>query len=88
MYKFIFVTGFLIGSFLICEAEEPDSIVTQQLDEVVVTGNSPFQRIDNVQLGAAKLELKVMEKAPVLFGEVDIIKSITLLPGVRQANGR
>jgi hypothetical protein len=84
VYKFVSVTGFLIGSFLICGAEEPDSIVTQQLDEVVVAGNSPFQRIDNVQLGAAKLELKVMEKAPVLFGEVDIIKSITLLPGVRQ----
>ncbi len=84
MYRFIFVSGCMIGSFLASRAEEPDSIVTQQLNEVVVTGYSTFQRMDNVQLGAEKLELKVMEKAPVLFGEVDIIKSITLLPGVRQ----
>lgn len=84
MYRFVFMAGFMIGSFIASRAEEPDSIVTQQLKEVVVTGNSPFQRIENVQIGAEKLELKIMEKAPVLFGEVDIIKSITLLPGVRQ----
>lgn len=84
MYRVVFVIGFIIGLFTAAKAEEPDSISTQQLNEVVVTGNSPFQRMDNVQLGAEKLELKVMEKTPVLFGEVDIIKSITLLPGVRQ----
>jgi len=84
MYRFVFMAGFLIGSPLVSRAEEPDSIETRQLNEVVVTGNSPLQRSDTVQLGAEKLELKVLEKAPVLFGEVDIIKSITLLPGVRQ----
>lgn len=56
----------------------------QRLNEVVVTGQSALQRISNLQLGAEKLEIKLLEKAPVLFGEVDIIKSITLLPGVRQ----
>lgn len=54
------------------------------LNEVVVSGHSPAQRVGNVQLGAEKLEITVLEKTPVLFGEVDIIKSITLLPGVRQ----
>lgn len=61
-----------------------DSIRTQVLDEVTVTGNSTMRRISDVQLGAEKLELNLLEKAPVLFGESDIIKSITLLPGVRQ----
>lgn len=84
MYRFVLAVVFLIGAVSAFRAQEPDSIATQQLNEVVVTGNSPFQRIDNVQLGAEKLELRVLEKAPVLFGEVDIIKSITLLPGVRQ----
>ena len=65
-------------------AAETDSVGAQVLEEVVVTGQSTTQRIDNVQLGAERLEMKVLEKAPVLFGEVDIIKSITLLPGVRQ----
>lgn len=84
MYRFVLAVVFLIWAVPPLWAQEPDSIATQQLNEVVVTGNSPFHRIDNVQLGAEKLELRVLEKAPVLFGEVDIIKSITLLPGVRQ----
>lgn len=61
-----------------------DTLETEMLGEVVVTGNSPAQRVGNVQLGAEKLEMSVLEKTPVLFGEADIIKSITLLPGVRQ----
>ena len=65
-------------------AATPDSIEARILNEVVVTGNSSSQRVANVQLGAERLEMKVLEKTPVLFGEVDIIKSITLLPGVRQ----
>lgn len=64
--------------------ELPDSIESRMLKEVVVTSNSPAQRISNVQLGAERLDMMVLEKAPVLFGEIDIIKSITLLPGVRQ----
>ena len=63
---------------------DKDSVETQILDEVVFTGNSATRRMGNVQLGAESLEMRSLEKAPVLFGEVDIIKSITLLPGVRQ----
>lgn len=61
-----------------------DSIGGQMLEEVVVNANSASGRVGNVQLGVEKLEMTTLEKAPVLFGEVDIIKSITLLPGVRQ----
>ncbi len=71
----------------------PDSIAAtvsdtlpqaQRLGEVVVSGRGAMRRVGSLRLGAETLEMKVMEKAPVLFGEVDIIKSITLLPGVRQ----
>lgn len=61
-----------------------DSPEVRRLKEVVVSGRQATQRIGNVQLGAERLELTTLGKAPVLFGEVDIIKSITLLPGVRQ----
>lgn len=63
---------------------EKDSLETQILNEVVVMGNASARRVANMQLGAERLEMAVLEKAPVLFGEVDIMKSITLLPGIRQ----
>lgn len=88
--RFVYFVGFLAGSALATWSQSVantaiiDSLESRMLNEIVVTGHSPAQRIGNVQLGAEKLEMTILEKAPVLFGEVDIIKSITLLPGVRQ----
>ena len=45
-------------------------------------GQSARQRISGVQLGAERLELTKLSLTPALFGENDLIKSITLLPGV------
>lgn len=60
-----------------------DSIQTQQLDEVVVSGSSARQRISATRLGAERLELAKMSQLPSFAGEADIIKSLSLLPGVR-----
>ncbi|MDE6316826.1 MAG: TonB-dependent receptor plug domain-containing protein, partial [Muribaculaceae bacterium] len=62
--------------------ETADSIAKRELDEIVVTGLSARQRIAGVKLGAENIELAKMASLPVLFGENDIIKSITYLPGV------
>lgn len=62
--------------------EIPDSIDSLELHEVVVTGQSARQRIADVHLGAEHLELSKLAAVPALFGENDIIKSITLMPGV------
>ncbi len=62
--------------------EVPDSVAGLDLEEIIITGNSARQRIEDRQLGAEKLELAKMAQMPVLFGENDIIKSISLLPGV------
>lgn len=65
-----------------------DSIATQTLQEVVVTEQSARQRIFNGKLGSENLELSKFALAPKMFGEVDIIKSISLLPGVHsEADG-
>ncbi|MDE6741273.1 MAG: TonB-dependent receptor plug domain-containing protein, partial [Muribaculaceae bacterium] len=64
-------------------AEPADSIAEMRLEEVTVTGNSARQRIDNVRIGAERLELGQLSKLPSFGGENDIIKSISLLPGVR-----
>lgn len=60
----------------------PDSVAEQRLEEVVVTGQSARRRISSVKLGAESLELSKLTATPALFGENDLIKSITLMPGV------
>ncbi|MDE5941754.1 MAG: TonB-dependent receptor plug domain-containing protein, partial [Muribaculaceae bacterium] len=62
--------------------EVNDSVPLHSLGEVIVTGNSVNRRIADSHLGAENIELSKMSLTPVLFGENDIIKSITLLPGV------
>lgn len=67
----------------VCLAQLPgDSIRTQQLDAVVVAAQSARQRMGKISLGVENIELSTVAKMPMLFGENDIIKSITLLPGV------
>ena len=57
-----------------------------ELKEVVVNANKPND--DNVaspQMGEDKLNMAQINNVPVLLGEKDILKTITLLPGVKSA---
>lgn len=60
-----------------------DSIQDTELQEVLVTGNSARQRIENTRIGVERLELAKLSLLPSFGGENDIIKSLSLLPGVR-----
>lgn len=62
--------------------EIPDTAEAKALKEVIVTSQNARQRIADRRLGSENLELKTLALTPQLFGETDIIKSITLLPGV------
>ena len=74
----------LTGAIWTAGAEESgDSISAEQLKEVVVTGNSAWRRIENTRLGSERIEMSKMMQLPAFGGEADIIKAITLLPGVR-----
>lgn len=53
------------------------------LDEITVTSKTVTQRLNDIQIGAERIEISEMAKTPVLFGERDIMKSIQLLPGVK-----
>ena len=56
------------------------------LKEVVITANKPNN--DNVaspQMGLEKLNMAQINAVPVLLGERDILKTISLLPGVKSA---
>lgn len=54
----------------------------EQLDEVVITSKASDQIIQSVEMSTMELDIKSIEKMPAFAGEVDIIKSIQMLPGV------
>jgi hypothetical protein len=54
-----------------------------QLDEVMITvDDSDKLNIRDPQMSVTKIKISTIKKIPVVLGEVDIIKSIQLLPGV------
>jgi len=55
---------------------------TRELQEVVVSLEREDENVKSVEMSVNKLEIKTMRKMPALLGEVDLIKSIQLLPGV------
>lgn len=54
----------------------------QELEEVVVSSEKEDKNIKSMEMSVAKLDIKQIQKMPALLGEVDVIKSIQLLPGV------
>ncbi|MFR9555815.1 MAG: TonB-dependent receptor [Rikenellaceae bacterium] len=61
-------------------------VITQSatnIDQVVVSMTSSVAKLQNVQIGVEQVDIKAMSLTPALFGERDIIKSLTLLPGVK-----
>jgi len=56
-----------------------------QLDEVVVTNNKKSINIKTPEMSVNKLSIATIKKMPVVLGEVDVLKSILLLPGVTNA---
>ena len=57
----------------------------ESLDEVVITENIEKLSIKKPQMSVNKLTSSTIKKIPVVLGEADIIKAITLLPGVTNA---
>lgn len=55
------------------------------LDEVVVVENRKKINIRKPEMSVNKLSIQEIKEMPVIFGEVDIIKSILTLPGVTNA---
>ncbi len=58
--------------------------IADALDEIVLSSKEARIRnkIKRPQMSVTKLSVKTIKQAPVVLGEVDILKTITLLPGV------
>ncbi|GAB3326466.1 TonB-dependent receptor [Larkinella ripae] len=55
---------------------------TQLLNEVTVKTESPDRNVKKVELGVTQLPIQNILKMPALMGEVDVVRSLLLLPGV------
>ncbi|MFC2113101.1 carboxypeptidase-like regulatory domain-containing protein [Bacteroidota bacterium] len=53
-----------------------------QIDEVVVRAKSRDHNVTSTEMSVEKLDMKTIQRMPAFMGEVDVIKSIQLLPGV------
>lgn len=65
-----------------------DTVINLEMDpsltlkEVTVYDRSPQQTVESTQMSTVTLNPKKIKKMPVLFGEVDVLKSLQMMPGV------
>jgi hypothetical protein len=55
---------------------------SNQLQEVTVSTQREDENVRSIEMSVNKVEMKTIRKMPALLGEVDLIRSIQLLPGV------
>ena len=58
---------------------------TKELEAVVVSKNPYRMNIHKPEMSVNKIALSTIKKMPAILGEIDILKSITTLPGVTNA---
>jgi len=55
---------------------------TKDLEEVIVTSETPDRNVRKVEIGVSQLSIRSIRRIPPLLGEVDVVRSLLLLPGV------
>ena len=56
-----------------------------QLDEIVIKAEKPEDNVTDVKMSREKLQVEKIKTLPALFGEVDLVKTLQLLPGIQSA---
>jgi TonB dependent receptor/CarboxypepD_reg-like domain/TonB-dependent Receptor Plug Domain len=57
------------------------------MKEVTVTARAEDHNVQSTEMGIITTPIEVIKKAPALFGEVDVLKALQLLPGVKASEG-
>ncbi|MFT5723073.1 MAG: hypothetical protein ACI9JN_000178 [Bacteroidia bacterium] len=57
----------------------------ERLKDVVLDLEKRDRQVENKQISVVKMDIKTIKEIPVIFGEVDVLKTITLLPGIQSA---
>ncbi|MDP2043405.1 MAG: TonB-dependent receptor [Algoriphagus sp.] len=55
------------------------------LDEIIIQERKPDEQLKNMEMGKATVPIETIKNIPALFGEVDLLRSLQLLPGVQTA---
>ncbi len=58
------------------------SDMAAELVEVVVTGEAEDRNVTDIEMSVNKLDMQTIKSIPTLLGEVEVIRSLQLLPGV------
>lgn len=61
-------------------------IIETNLNEVVVIARDEKRTLDKIPLGVTTIPIQRLKAIPVLFGEADILKALSLTPGVSVGN--
>ncbi len=59
---------------------KPTAAMAQEIE--VTAGRRPEQNVQSTEMGTVELKMDAIRTLPVLMGEVDVLKTIQLLPGV------
>lgn len=54
-----------------------------QIDDVIVYAERRDRNVESTEMSMEKLPVKLVKKLPSFMGEVDVLKTITLLPGIQ-----
>ena len=58
-------------------------MASRELSTVEITARRADANVKSNEMGVAKMDLREVEKIPVIFGERDVMKTIQLMPGVK-----
>lgn len=53
-----------------------------QLQELIIKGEPDDINVSGIQMSSNKMDIQTIQRIPTLLGEVDVLKSIQMLPGV------
>lgn len=56
--------------------------ISKVMEEIVIAGRAVDENVQGIEMSVLEMDIKSVTKLPAFVGEVDIIKSIQLLPGV------
>ncbi len=59
--------------------------VAKTMDEVVVSAEKKDKNVTQAQMGVETIDIKEINKIPVLMGEKDVLKTMQLIPGIKSA---
>lgn len=64
----------------------PVPLKSFQMDEIEIVANTSRQKLENVKAGMEKLSMQELNLLPQITGDVDLLKSIEIIPGVTSTN--